>query len=239
MRKTLVTIALAAASLLMVGSEVRAQFGLGLGGYRGGLFLGVGRGYYGYPYSYGGFGGYPYYRGGWGYPYSYGSSYPYYGGVGYYGSSYYMPYTSSVPGYYSTPSYMSSTPYYYTTPYYYSYPSSYYSSYPSYYYSSPSVAMQSTGYRDSSYYDPNVVHMTVYVPNPDAQVWFDDVPTMQRGTERFFHTPPLQQGGTYTIKARWTEGNRTVDQQRRLQVQPGQSSTVDFRREDVPTPAVK
>lgn len=228
MRKTCVTIALAAASLLMAGSDASAQFGFGLGGYRGGMFLGVGRGYYGYPYSYSSFGGYPYYRSGWGYPYSYGWSYPYGSGLGYYGSSYYMPYTSSMPGYYSTPYYTSSTPYYYTTPYYSSYPSSYYSS--------PSIALQPTGYRDASYHDPNVVHLTVNVPNPDAQVWFDDAPTMQRGMERFFHTPSLQQGGTYTIKARWIDGSRTVDQQRRVQVQPGQSVTVDFRREGVPMP---
>ena len=77
--------------------------------------------------------------------------------------------------------------------------------------------------------DPASATMTVLVPTQDAQVWLGDAPTTQRGMERVFHTHGLQQAGTYLIMARWTDNGRTVDQQRLVQVQPGQSVVVDFR----------
>jgi uncharacterized protein (TIGR03000 family) len=190
MRKTICILSLVAVTLVASASDVFAQRrggGGGGGGRRGGVSIGIGGGYYGSPYGYGGRG------------YYYGS--PYYDG----GSSY------------------SYAPDYYATPYY------------------PNVVTQapSTEIRQSFYADPNSATITVIVPNADAQVWFDDSPTSQRGTERMFHTPTLQRSGTYTIKARWTENGRTVDQQRQVQVQPGQSAIVNFRNnatETLPSP---
>ena len=81
--------------------------------------------------------------------------------------------------------------------------------------------------------------MTVLVPTQDAQVWLGDAPTTQRGMERVFHTHGLLQAGTYMIKARWSDKGRTIDQQRLVQVQPGQSVVVDFRTtpgEKLPAP---
>ena len=77
--------------------------------------------------------------------------------------------------------------------------------------------------------DPASATMTVLVPTQDAQVWLGDAPTTQRGMERVFHTHGLLQAATYMIKARWTDNGRTFDQQRLVQVQPGQSVLVDFR----------
>jgi uncharacterized protein (TIGR03000 family) len=132
---------------------------------------------------------------------------------------------------------------YYGSPYYYGrgyYPYSYgYAYAPGYYYPDSVAQVPATDYRQSFYSDPNVATLTILVPNPDAQVWFDDAPTAQRGMERSFHTTALQQAGTYTIKARWTENGRTVNQDRRVRVQPGQSVMVDFRAspaERLPSP---
>ena len=98
----------------------------------------------------------------------------------------------------------------------------------------PVVQTQPTVTSQSFYFDPNSATISVHVPNPDAQVWFDDAQTNQRGMDRTFHTPGLQQTGTYTIKARWTENGRTVDQQRQVRVQPGQSTLVNIQANLLP-----
>jgi uncharacterized protein (TIGR03000 family) len=143
-------------------------------------------------------------------------------GPGYYGPSYY-----GRGGYY---------PYYYGR--YYDRGYSYYT--PDYYYSEdPVTQLPATDYRQSFYSDPSSATITVLVPNQDAQVWFDDAPTSQRGMQRVFHTPGLQQAGAYTIKVSWTDNGRRTDRQRRVQVQPGQTVTMDFRTdagETVPAP---
>jgi uncharacterized protein (TIGR03000 family) len=156
---------------------------------------------------------------------SYGSS-SYYGGRGYspyYSSGYYGGYGLGY-GYGSSPYYSSS---YYAPQYY---------STPDYSYSNSVVQVPPVEIRQSSYSDANSATMTVMVPNADAQIWVDDTPTAQRGMERIFHTPALQQAGVYTLKARWMEGGRAVDQQRSVRVQPGQSVMVDFRSEKLSTP---
>jgi uncharacterized protein (TIGR03000 family) len=137
--------------------------------------------------------------------YGYGRGYGYYGGLGFYYGG----------------------PYYYGNGGYYYAPDSYAG--PSYY-SGPVVQAPPTDARTSFYpADPNVATIAVHVPNADAQVWFDDAATSQRGMDRTFETPALQQQGTYTIKARWMENGRPVDQQRQVRVQPGQSVIVNFQ----------
>jgi len=201
MRKTFLMLGLVAVTLVMTAGDVFAQRGRGVGGGgRGYGGIGIGRGY---GYGLGGYGigyGNPGYYGGY-----YGS--PYYGNYG----RYYGPYYS--PNYYGGQYYPYSSGYTYT---------------PDNVYTDPYVT-PAPDYRQSSYVDPNAATVTVRLPNPDAQVWFDDAPTTQRGTERVFHTPGLQQVGTYTIKARWNDGTRNLDQQRTVRVEPGQSIVVDFR----------
>jgi uncharacterized protein (TIGR03000 family) len=138
-------------------------------------------------------------------------------------------------GYYGSPYYYGRRGYYYG----YEYAPGYYDNTPGYYYSDSVTQPPAAEYRQSSYSEPNTATLTIVVPNSDAQVWFDGSPTSQRGMERAFHTPALQQAGTYTIKVRWTENGRTIDQERRVRVQPGQSVMVDFRAspaERLPSP---
>jgi len=202
MRKSLLILGLVAITLATSANDAFAQR-------RGGGGVNVGRNGISWGNGYrNGYYGSPYYGGGYynsgyrGYNGYYGGGYygaGNYGGLGYYGNR----------GYYSSPSY-------------------YYGATPNYYYSD-TVTVPPPEYRQAFYSDPNSAAITVVVPTPDAQVWFDDSATAQRGMERTFHTPSLQQAGTYTIRAVWTENGRTVDRQRQIRVQPGQSVTVDFR----------
>jgi uncharacterized protein (TIGR03000 family) len=236
MRNKLLTLAVATILMVASASDVYAQRRGGGGGRRGGgARISVGnrgggyyggrgynRGYYGGGYGYGGlgygYGGLGY--GGLGYGgLGYGGLG--YGGLGYggrgYGSGYGgLGYGSGYGGssYYSSPSYTD-----YGTPAY--------------------------DARQSFYSDPVESQQTavvnVFVPMPNAQVWFDGTQTSQQGTERTFHSPPLENGYnySYTIKARWTENGKAVDRERRVTVQPGQTVAVNFRTsagESVPSP---
>jgi len=225
MRKALVIFGLVTATLLAAAGDSFAQRRGGILGGGGGRGWGGGSGFYGGNGFYGSNGFY----GGNGF---YGNGL--YGGRGYYGNGFGSSYYGTGYGYgspYYGHGYGSYYQPYYGGNYYGNYNNGYYT--PGYsnngYYYDSSANAPSMSYRDSSYVDPNAAAITVILPDPNAQVWFDDTPTTQRGNERVFHTPALQQGGTYTIKARWNENGRTVDQQRTVQVQPGQSATVDFR----------
>ena len=127
-----------------------------------------------------------------------------YYGNGYYGNSYYGN-SYNNRGYYSTPGY------YYTDPIY-----------------------PSTEIRQSFYAEPAVTQqygtVMVTLASPTAQVWFDNAPTAQQGTERSFYTPALAPGTySYTVKARWTENGQPVERVRTVNVQPGERAVVDFR----------
>jgi len=202
MRKSLLILGLVAITLATSASDAFAQR-------RGGIGIGAGRGgsYWGNGYRNGYYGS-NYYGSGYN-NYGYGNYYG--GGLGYGGLGYGGIGIGNYGnrGYYSSPSY-------------------YYGSSPSYSYSD-TVQVPPADYRQSFYTDPNAATINVIVPTPDAQVWFDDSATSQRGMERTFHTPSLSQAGTYTIRAMWTESGRTVDRQRQIRVTPGQLVTVDFR----------
>jgi uncharacterized protein (TIGR03000 family) len=104
---------------------------------------------------------------------------------------------------------------------------------PSYYYAEPAYVAP-IQIRQSYYPAPAAQQsatMTVLVPAAGAQVWFDGNATSQQGTERVFVSPALESGHnfTYTIRARWTENGQTVNRERQIRVQAGQSVTIDFR----------
>jgi uncharacterized protein (TIGR03000 family) len=144
----------------------------------------------------------------------------YYSPYGYYGGRGYSPFYQGY-GYSYAPSYYYATPSYYAEPSFLV-PTQVRQSY----YTAPATAQQSA-------------NVTVLVPAADAQVWFENRATTQQGMERLFHSPPLEpnQNFTYTIKARWMENGQAVNQERRVNVQAGQSITVNFRensRENVP-----
>jgi uncharacterized protein (TIGR03000 family) len=103
-----------------------------------------------------------------------------------------------------------------------------------YYDADPIVQVPATEIRQSFYSEPannqQIATMVVLVPRTDAKVWVDGAATNQQGMERSFNSPPLQPGNyVYTIRARWLENGQAVERDRRVNVQPGQSVTVNFR----------
>ena len=158
-----------------------------------------------------GYGG-GYYRGGWGVGLGWGLGYP-----GYYGG-YYGGYYPSYGAYdYGTPVY--TQPQTYTTAPQYSY-------YPS------TNANQLT--------NPNDAGFIVRVPDPNADIWFQNYQTKQRGTERFYESGSLEPNQAYTfeVRARWMQNGQQMDQTRQVQARAGQNVTVDFTAaatEQIPT----
>ena len=81
-----------------------------------------------------------------------------------------------------------------------------------------------------------VVRVRVYA---DAEVWFSDDPTKQRGELRRFITPPLETGRNqgYEVRARWMRDGKAVERTELVRVHPGDRLTVDFLPEAEPIPA--
>jgi len=142
--------------------------------------------------------------------------------------SYSLPY-SGRSSYTYSPYY--SIPYYYSTPYYYGTEARI---------SNSSVPQMSSTNPDTTqsqsfYYNPGTTQqsatITVLLPKPDAQLWFENAATQQQGMERHFVSPFLNPGEayTYTVKAHWMENGKAVDRERHVNVWAGQQSTVDFR----------
>ena len=104
-----------------------------------------------------------------------------------------------------------------------------YDSAPRSYYSDEVTQTLQSEFRNSLRAESPSATITVLVPVADAEVWFGDSPAAQRGTEQTFHIRVLTQGVAYTISVRWTENGRTMGLQRQIQVQPGQSITVNFQ----------
>lgn len=99
----------------------------------------------------------------------------------------------------------------------------------------PGAADDSTNDSGTSYQqpaDPNCAALTVFVPDPNAQIWFENYLTQKRGTVRAFQSSDLQPGGTYVyhIRARWMQNGQPVEQARDVPVQAGQSVSVNFQK---------
>lgn len=133
----------------------------------------------------------------------------------------------------------------YVAPLYYPYSYPYYGPYSVprvSYYPAPTIIVQGPLASDvPTPANSNVANIRVIVPDPDAQVWFDGNPTKQRGTDRLFHTPPLNadSNNTYRIRASWIQSGKEVVQESVATVTPGQVTVVDFARpisEEVPPP---
>ncbi len=218
MRKTLWVLGFV--GLIVLASSEDA-FGTGRsGGGRGGSSGGrgnAGRGNAGRGYGGGGYAGRGYGGGG-------------YGGGGFYGGGLYG------GGFYGGGIYEGAG---------YSNPPIYYNPAPGYpAYSQPVPVVAPTQSRQSYYPNPATAQqfatVKVIVPTADAQVWFENTKTTQIGMERLFESPPLTPNDdyTYTIKARWKEQGKTVNQERHVNVQAGQNITVNFREDsrEIATP---
>jgi uncharacterized protein (TIGR03000 family) len=71
--------------------------------------------------------------------------------------------------------------------------------------------------------------VTVRVPSQDAQIWFDDYRTQQRGMERRYQSPPLEAGRySYQVRIKWRENGQEMTRTRTVNVRPGQMVMVDF-----------
>jgi uncharacterized protein (TIGR03000 family) len=72
---------------------------------------------------------------------------------------------------------------------------------------------------------------TIRIRVPDgAEVWFDKAKTAQTGTDRVFQSPPVPAGKTliYSVRARWNEGGREVEQFRVVGVRAGETARLTF-----------
>lgn len=162
---------------------------------------------------------------GWDYGGYYGS--PYYGqGNRYYGNTYWPNYSGYSGSWYypQTEYYNSFTPSYYTGELPQNFAQPYYSDY----YSQP----MTTGgqfYGAGIEQNPNSAFVTVRVP-PDAEIWFENYQTHQKGLMRDFISPPLTPGQQYTydIRAQWTDNGKKVDQKKQVTVMAGSRTNVDF-----------
>jgi uncharacterized protein (TIGR03000 family) len=88
--------------------------------------------------------------------------------------------------------------------------------------------------------NPNDAGFIVRLPDPNAEVWFQDYKTQQRGSMRQYETAALDPNRTYTfvIRARWMRNGQQMEQTRQVQGRAGQNITVDFTtqsREQTPT----
>jgi uncharacterized protein (TIGR03000 family) len=88
--------------------------------------------------------------------------------------------------------------------------------------------------------NPNDAGFIVRVPDPNAEVWFENYQTQQRGIVRQYESEPLAANYTYTftVRARWNQNGQSMDQTRQINAQAGQNLVVDFStpvQEHVPT----
>jgi uncharacterized protein (TIGR03000 family) len=70
---------------------------------------------------------------------------------------------------------------------------------------------------------------------PNAEVFFDGQPTVQKGSQRVFASPPLEVGQKYHyhVRARWNEAGKTVEHTRKVEITAGAKVQVDFLKAGV------
>src|SRR5205085_1197378 len=98
-------------------------------------------------------------------------------------------------------------------------------------YYSPAAAVPASALNDAA-------RITVRAPR-DAEVWFENAKTATSGPVREFRSPRLTPGGRYAydVRARWTEGGRTVTQTQHAAVGAGPHVTVLVTRRAHPEPS--
>jgi uncharacterized protein (TIGR03000 family) len=84
--------------------------------------------------------------------------------------------------------------------------------------------------------DPNAAVMVAHVPE-DAEIWFEDAPTTQKGTLRQFVSPPLTPGKAYkyTVRVAWMEEGGKVSQVNTFPIHAGDIHCIDIVKADAPT----
>jgi uncharacterized protein (TIGR03000 family) len=112
--------------------------------------------------------------------------------------------------------------------------------YPNYYGAYPYTAPRYVFTPQASSYMPptpeaqapaNAASIRVRLPDAKAKVWFDGTATTSTGTERLYHTGPLEPGNyTYRIRAAWTVKGEEMIQEQVVSVSAGKTAVVDFTR---------
>lgn len=83
------------------------------------------------------------------------------------------------------------------------------------------------------------VYLHLLLPQANAQVVIENVPTRQTGTTRTFVSPPLETGKiyTYTVATTWQPNNyTTITRTRQIDVRAGQEVEADLRQADDKNP---
>jgi uncharacterized protein (TIGR03000 family) len=93
----------------------------------------------------------------------------------------------------------------------------------------PGYTQYDMGMQGQEQQNPNEARVLVVVP-PDANVLIEGKETRQRGVERLFISPPLEQGHkyTYTIRATWTENGKEMSRDKTVNVEPGRMAMANF-----------
>jgi uncharacterized protein (TIGR03000 family) len=140
----------------------------------------------------------------------------------------------------------------YTNPWYgwgygnpgYYYSGDYYPRYEAGVYVTPDFSPAPQGYQsnyfDDATFDATSTSFVVRVPDPNAEIWFENRRTQQRGTLRQYTSGNLDPNHEYTfhIRARWIDNGQQVEQSRDVNARAGQQINVDFSvpiRERIPT----
>jgi uncharacterized protein (TIGR03000 family) len=78
----------------------------------------------------------------------------------------------------------------------------------------------------------NHAQVTVRVPTPYAELWFDGHKLDTSGTTREFQTPDLPHGQdvTYVVRAVWARRGQALSEERTVTVHAGQTALVDFTK---------
>jgi len=73
----------------------------------------------------------------------------------------------------------------------------------------------------------------------DAEIWFEDAPTTQKGTLRQFVSPPLTPGKEYkyNVRVAWLEEGKKVSQAHTFPVRAGDIHCIDLVKAEAPAVA--
>lgn len=79
---------------------------------------------------------------------------------------------------------------------------------------------------------PEPARLQIHLPRPDAQLWIENTPMQQTGSERTFVSPPLDPGSkySYSLRASWQENGKTQTENRKISVNAGQQVSINFAR---------
>lgn len=78
--------------------------------------------------------------------------------------------------------------------------------------------------------DQSCLHLSMKVPQPNAEIIVGGIKTLQTGTDRLYESPPLEAGKNYSyeIVARWVEGGARVERKKTVVGKAGETIRLDL-----------